>query len=72
MLKSCNTSILSPNNADTFMTALQAKVSKESRYKIQKGYNIEQESTPNPANLLTFPLSMQVSFITFKSLSFLG
>ena len=42
------------------MTALQDKVTKESRYKIQKGYNIEQEDKPNPANLLSFPLSMQV------------
>ena len=42
------------------MTALQDKVTKESRYKIQKGYNIEQEGKPNPANLLSFPLSMQV------------
>ena len=45
------------------MAALQEKVSKESRYQIKKGYNIEQEGSQNPANLLTFPLSMQVFFI---------
>ena len=55
----------SPNNAETFMAALQEKVSKESRYQIKKGYNIEQEGSQNPANLLTFPLSMQVLFYLF-------
>ena len=43
------------------MSALEDKVKKESRYKIRKGYNIEQDSSPNPKNLLTFPLSMKVS-----------
>ena len=42
------------------MSALEDKVKKESRYKIRKGYNIEQDSSPNPKNLLTFPLSMKV------------
>lgn len=43
------------------MTALNTKVRTESRYKIRKGYNIEQEDSPNPENLLTFPVSMKVS-----------
>ena len=43
------------------MSALEDKVKKESRYKIRKGYNIEQDSSPNPKNLLTFPLSMKVN-----------
>ena len=43
------------------MSALEDKVKKESRYKIRKGYNIEQDSAPNPKNLLTFPLSMKAS-----------
>ena len=51
----------SPNKGDNFMSALEDKVKKESRYKIRKGYNIEQDSSPNPKNLLTFPLSMKVS-----------
>ena len=33
------------------MSALEDKVKKESRYKIRKGYNIEQDSSPNPKNL---------------------
>ena len=45
------------------MAALKTKVESESRYKIRKGYNIEQESSPNPENLLTFPLSMTVSLV---------
>ena len=55
----------SSNNGETFMTALQEKVSKESRYQIKKGYNIEQEGSQNPSNLLTFPLSMQVLLYLF-------
>ena len=51
----------SNTKADKFMAGLSTKVKMESRYKIRKGYNIEQESSPNPENLLTFPLTMKVS-----------
>ena len=51
----------SNTKADIFMSELKMKVKQESRYKIRKGYNIEQESSPNPENLLTFPLTMKVS-----------
>ena len=51
------------------MEALKKKVMTESRYEIRKGYNIEQESSPNLENLLTFPLSVKVHVLYIKTLT---